>query len=132
MMIYMRQNRDFFKERIEVNQEILFPIIRNQIDIRIIPDKVHPRVRRHNPTGIWEKQDKPDEATNQIHNPDSLPATGAMQCEMVHHEGCTKNQERYTGKVMVNIRASRNKYPRKELSHQSNENKCWCNVPFIS
>lgn len=61
MMVYMREYRDFFEESIQIDKQIAVPVIWYEADIRIITDEIHPALGRHDATGIWEENDKPDQ-----------------------------------------------------------------------
>ena len=132
MEINVGEDRDGFQDAVQRHQEIAFPVVLNGRDVWILPDEGQPGFMGHHAAGIGEQQDKPYQAQHQIYNADALPYLGPALCDAVEHHRCTQDQERYAGKVVIDIRSSGNKHPGQELSQQSNQDESRCNVPITS
>ena len=132
MVINVRKYRYLFKEVIQIDKKIRIPIVVDLCQVRIIPNDIQPFNRNSQTAGIWEKDYKPDEAQEQIDDPEPTTAFGIALRHMMNEQYGSKDQEGYAGKVVIDVRTARNKYPGQELCKQTNQDKGWRNVPITA
>lgn len=132
MVINVWKNRYLFKETIQIDKKIRIPIVVDLCQVRVITNDIEPFNRNSQTAGIWEKDHEPDEAQEQIDDPDPTTAFRIALRHMMDEQYGSKNQEGYAGKVVIDVRTARNKYPGQELCKQTNQDKGWCDVPITA
>lgn len=85
MVIHMGEDWYLLQECVDIDQPIVLPVIRQQADVGIIPDKIHPTIGRHHAAGVGEKQHEPYQAENQVSPKQRSSKLGLTQGYMVHH-----------------------------------------------
>ena len=108
MVINMGENRDLFQEGVQVYQPIVLPVIRQQADIGVVTDKIHPAVGRHHTAGIGEEQYEPYQAEQKVTENHPFSDLRSTRADMVHHQHSSQHQEGYTGEIVVDVGAAWN------------------------